>query len=474
MNRKQFLGVAAGAAAAGHLPHNASQPREAGAKGAGRNAGAGFALRGIYFHDGFTAEPKSQAPLYWDFDVWRRQLDWLHVCGINAVEFATMLEFNRLPSTTLERRKIADRLRILRYAHSLGLKFGYLLTNTVMSTVPAGEEPGHQEQNRATTLCPRIPGNFEKSIAIPKFYMETYRDSDFFEEFAADWGGCDCGQCDVSDYLGYVRALAEHLTTVQPNARLYADTWCISFWRKDPLAHGWKGMFDQEIAGTRSVIEALPKLPANVDLALPCHHLYRPLAFEAYGGKAKTPIFPTADDVRQVRAAGRDVLAWPHFVMDDDAYRAKSWGIVHSEVRYIRALLQSLRTAGIERVIGNLYLPHLQLSNTYAYGKLLNEPDRDPHAILEDFARLAARREDVAKLTDVLTWIENNSFWQQQMPPDGRLPDLSCRLTRAEAVRLAEEIRPNAGRHGLPIPAEEWLQDLRRSIGRMDWTEGGR
>ena len=425
MNRKEFLGIAAGAAA--QLPVAAGAQAEAAPNRSVRPGGSPFALRGVYFHDGFTAEPKSQAPLYWDFDAWRRQLAWLHDCGINAVEFATMLEFNRLPSTALERRKIADRLRILRYAHSLGMKFGYLLTNTVLSTVPDGEEPGHQEQNRATTLCPRIPGNFEKTIAIPKFYMETYRDSDFFEEFAADWGGCNCGQCDVSDYLRYVRTLAEHLTTVQPKARIYADTWCISFWRKDPLAQGWKEMFDREIAGSRAVIEALPKLPANVHLALPCHHLYRPLTFESYGNKAQTPVFPTVEDVRKVRAAGRDVLAWPHFVMDDDAYRAKSWGIVHSEVRYIQALLQSLLAAGIERVIGNLYLPLLQLSNTYAYGKLLNEPDSDPRAILRDFSRLAARREDVAKLTDVLTWMENNSFWQHQMPPDGRLPALPCR-----------------------------------------------
>jgi len=429
-----------------------------------------FTLRGVYFHDGFTAEPKAQAPLYWDFETWRRQLDWLHACGINTVEFATMLEFNRIPSTELERRKIADRLRILHYAHSLGMKFGYLLTNTVLSTVPPGEEPGHQEQNRATTVCPRIAGNFEKTIAVPRFYMETYRDADFFEEFAADWGGCTCGQCGVPEYLRYVRALADHLAEVQPKARLYADTWCISFWAKEPMAHGWRGMFDQEIAGSRQVIEALPALPANVHLALPCHHLYRPLAFESYGGKASTPVFPTDADVKRARAAGRDVLAWPHFVMDDDVYRAKSWGIVHSEARYIQALLRSLRATGIDRVIGNLYLPHLQLSNTWVYGALLKDPDADVGKLLHAFARLVARREDADKLADVLVWLENHSFWQQQMPPDGRLPDLLCRIDRAAAARLAEDIRPRASRGPLPVPHADWLQDLRRSIARMDWA----
>jgi hypothetical protein len=467
MNRKQFLGMAAGAAvAAGPV----AEPSVAEASAGGAAGVSPFSLRGVYFHDGFTAEPKAQAPLYWDFPTWRRQMDWLRACGINAVEFATMLEFNRLPSTELERRKISDRLRILHYAHSIGLKFGYLLTNTVLSTVPAGEEPGHQELNRAVTLCPRIPGNFEKTIAIPEFYMDTYRDADFFEEFAADWGGCTCGECGVPEYLRYVRALAERLKARRSRAAIYADTWCISFWRKDPMAQGWKGMFDQEIAGSRAVIEALPNLPSNVNLALPCHHLYRPLAYEAYGGKAKTPLFPTERDIRQVRAAGRDVLAWPHFVMDDDAYRKKSWGLVHSEVRYIRALLQSLRHTGIERVIGNLYLPHLQLSNTYAYGRLLHDPGLDPRGLLDDFARMAARREDAAKLADVLTWLENNSYWQEQMPTDGRIANLPCGLTRDDAARLAGEVRPNPRPSPLPVPAADWLQDLRRSIARMDWA----
>ena len=32
-----------------------------------------FKTRGIYFHDGFDAEPKRHAPLYWNEDQWRRE-----------------------------------------------------------------------------------------------------------------------------------------------------------------------------------------------------------------------------------------------------------------------------------------------------------------------------------------------------------------------------------------------------------------
>ena len=435
-----------------------------------------FVTRGVYFHDGFTVEPRSHAPLYWDRETWQREIRWLDACGINAIEFATMLEFSRLPSTELERRKISDRLHLRDYAHSLGIQFAYQLSNTAVSTVPAGDEPGHQLQDRAVMLCPRQPGNFEKTLGIQKFFLDTYRGADFFEVMAADWGGCTCGQCGVPEYLRYISALAERLAEVHPGARLHANTWSISLWGKptwgsNPDNGGWQDMFEKEITGSRAVIAALPSLPANVHLALPCHHLYRALTFKVYGGKTNTPSFPTPEDVQRVHRAGREILTWPHFVMDDDAYRARSWGIVHSEARYIQALLRELRRIGIDRVMGNLYLPLLQLPNTFVYGRFLQDPERDPASILQDFARLLAHRDDVRKLTDVLLWVENNSYWQQQMPPDGRLPNLPCKLTQKTALELASEVKANPNPEmSVPMPAGAWLRDLHRSIDRMSWA----
>jgi hypothetical protein len=458
MTRRELLGMAMAAAAASGAGDTAVRPP--------------FRTRGVYFHDGFTCEPRAQAPLYWDLQTWDRELRWLHACGVNAVEFATMLEFNRLPSTELERRKIADRLKLMDRAHAAGMQFGYLLSNTVVSKVPAGEEPGHQLLDRAENLCPRVPGNFEKSMAVQSFYLDTYREADFFEEFAADWGACMCGQCGVPEYLRYVRALAEELAQKNPRATLYADTWCISYWGKDLMPQGWRAVFDREIAGTREVIAALPGLPANVGLAMPCHHLYRQLAFDSYGGKRHTPVFPTAADLDQVRKARRPLLAWPHFVMDDDPARAPAWGIVHSEARYVQALLRALRAAGIDSVMGNLYLPILQLPNAFAFGRLTEDPDREADAVLAEFARLVARHEDADALAEVMAWVENNSHWHRQMPADGRLPSLPCSLDAARAATLAAQVRPHPSPAlPLPISAADWLAELRRSIGRMqEWA----
>jgi hypothetical protein len=430
-----------------------------------------FSMRGVYFHDGFSAEPKSYAPLYWDFEAWKRQIDWLKACGINTIEFATMLEFNRLPKTERERKKIADKLRLLDYAHKRGMQFGYLLTNTVLSTVPDNEEPGDQLGNRAKNYCPQEPGNFEKTLTNPKFYMETFKEADFFEEFAADWGGCDCGRCGVPQFMQYVQVLAERLKEINSKASLYADTWCISYWRKDPMKDGWRGVFDNEISGSREVIQSLARMPQNVGVALPCHHLYRPLAFQQYGGKAKTPQFPIAADVQGVRASNRPLLAWTHFVMDDDAFRPAAWGIVHSEVRYLQELIRKLSHAGIDRVIGNLYLPLLQISNTFAFGRLLENPNTPPERILHDFAKLVAQKEDVARLTEVLVWLENSSYWQEQMPEDGRLPKLHSTLTKTQALEEARRVRPRErSTMPLPLPPSAWCNDLVRSIERMTWV----
>ena len=298
--------------------------------------------------------------------------------------------------------------------------------------------------------------------------MKTYREADFFEEFAADWGGCRCGKCGVADYMRYVYTIADELITINRDANLYADTWSISYWGDDPLVSGWNALYEKEISASREVIDLLEAMPQNTHIALPCHHLYRALTYSSYGSKAKTPEFPAASDVAQVHAMGRTVLAWPHFVMDDDVYRPASWGIIHSEIRYIKHLLQSLRVRGIDGVMGNLYLPYLQISNTYAFGRLAANPDEDIVDIIEGFAALIAYKEDAHALAEVMMWVENNSYWEKQLPEDAKLTHLPAQLTGEKALDLLRSISANPSpEYPLPLPADSWLEDLRRSIAKM-------
>jgi len=121
--------------------------------------------------------------------------------------------------------------------------------------------------------------------------------------------------------------------------------------------------------------------------------------------------------------------------------------------------------------MGNLYLPLLQISNTYAFGRLSQNPNEKPETILADFAGHIAHKADKAKLADILIWLENHSYWQEQMPADGKLPNLPNTLTHAQAVEIARTIRPNPKpKLPFPIAPEMWLTDLRRSLDKMDWA----
>lgn len=429
-----------------------------------------FKTKGIFFHDGFDADPPSISPANWTLDQWCKQIDWLNSCHINTVEFGTMPDFSRIPSTAAEERRIADRLELLKYARSQGMRTAYRLSNTTVSTVPDGVEI--TANNRGSKdLCPQVLDNLLKTVAIQKWYMNTFKDVDFFDEFAGDWGGCRCGQCGVADYIRYVKVLADELARVNPKTRLYANTWSISSWGPDITSRGWRAFFDQEVVGSRQVIASLWRLPVNTHIGIPCHNFYRPLAISVYGGREHAPAFPTDGEIQNIRRDGRDPIAWANFILDDDVTRPMAWGLVHSEVRHIRDFIQRLRELGINEVMCNLYLPTLQLSNTYAYGRLLGNPDDDPAAILRGFAELIADPDDVGKLTEVMTWLELNSSWRGQLPSSVYLPTLSCSLDRAQALALASRIRPNpAPTRPLPIPPEEWLSHLARSIERMTWA----
>ncbi|MCX7018316.1 MAG: hypothetical protein WCK47_11925 [bacterium] len=428
-------------------------------------------IRGVYLHDGFTANPPTLAPFYWDFGEWERLLRWLKACGINTVEFATMLEFTRIPSTELERRKTADRQRLIASAHNCGMCFSHILTTTAVSTVPAGENPSHQLNDRARVLCPREPGNFERTMEIQSYFMEAMREADFFEVFAADWGGCGCGRCGTEDYLRYVIELARRAAALNPRAVVFANTWAIAQWGSAIPAGDWRLFWDRETAQSREVIGALPSLPPNVHPALPCHHLYRPLVFESYGGKTATPPFPSAADMGGARAASRDVLAWPHFLMDDDVYRPEAWGIAHCEARYLALLAGDLRALGIRNVMGNLYLPSLQIVNTWVFGRLLADASRDPMDLLHEFSAHIACPGDIDALADVLAWMDNNSWWNSQTPQNSRPAALPTRATRAMARRQADAVRPRRELSiPLPIDPAQWLDHLRHSIARMNWA----
>ena len=85
-----------------------------------------------------------------------------------------------------------------------------------------------------------------------------------------------------------------------------------------------------------------------------------------------------------------------------------------------------------------------------------------------NFAKLVVVRDDVDKLVEVMIWVENNSYWEEQMPEDSRLPKLPVTVSTQRARKLAGEVRPNAKpAMPLPVSSQQWLEDLQISIEKM-------
>jgi len=67
--------------------------------------------------------------------------------------------------------------------------------------------------------------------------------------------------------------------------------------------------------------------------------------------------------------------------------------------------------------------------------------------------------------------VENHSYWEEQMPEDGRLPELPCTLDKAGALNALAAVRPNASPDmPVPYPPADLLKDLARSIEKMTWV----
>jgi hypothetical protein len=120
-----------------------------------------------------------------------------------------------------------------------------------------------------------------------------------------------------------------------------------------------------------------------------------------------------------------------------------TWRKVHFEVRYLKELAEKSRALGMDGVFVNAYNPPYQMGNIFAYGRLNRNPDNPVRTILEEFAALIARPGSVAQMTEVLTFLENHSWWGSQMPAQDRLKPLPCKIgTYVEARATLSKVVP--------------------------------
>lgn len=398
---------------------------------------------GVYMHDGFVFEPHEKCPFYWDIENWKDYIDHLCACKIDMMEFCTQASFIRIPSTDFEYNRIKIMKEVIRYAHSKGVKVWLILSANVLSSVPDGQLPVDQRKSKSfSEPCPQEPENLEKLYKVTTYFIEQYDEVDGYEIFAGDWGGCGCGKCDYKTYLWLAGEYYKIIRKYNKDALVCLNMWSVSSWSDyDRSNFIWQDIFDLETKVTSNILESIDMLPNDVGITIPFHHLYRPLAVgrRTYD---ECPAWPDEKRISSLRKSGREVFAWPHFIMENDPYHIGRWGYFNCRVRYLREIVNKLVKRNVSGIVGNLYNPYLQPLSAYAFGRLCADSTLDEQQILLDFAALISYKDDIQDMYLVLAFMENNDPWESDLPHAMRLEKLPSSIDLNQALELLTTIQP--------------------------------
>lgn len=365
----------------------------------------------------------------------------LKFCGYNTIEFADWsFEY---PRDKTGGYFAASAARVTK-ARRAGLKV-YVLLLTNMSRGRAILNHIEPDPSKKGSLL------FDP-LGEPQEYAQRMRDveeavgsafaaADGFEVFAGDWGGCLGEGCGHEQYLRFARDYAQVIRKSNARAEIVLNTWAIANWGSTFDVTGVK-FWDEEIRLSQNIMRG--DIVFADAVTLPGHHWYRFLVRQIYHAAGRAvPDWPDAAAVGAAKKFGKKVYLWPHFVVDDDRGRKMTSRKVHFEVRYIKDLAARARAAGIDGAFANAYAPALQMGNVFAFGRLLRRPNLDVQAVLKEFSALLVAPESVGDMEEILAFLENRSWWANQMPKPYRLAELPCRIrTYDEALAALARVKP--------------------------------
>jgi len=410
---------------------------------------------GVYIHDGFTFEPQAECPYYWGTDEYERFLDWLRYVGVEIVEYCQQMGWYRYPVLPQELDRLRVRQGLVAAAHRRGLEFWLILPTNVYSRLPIDQVPPGQLDLREAgfTQCPQEGDGFARTAEIGRYFARCFQGADAFEVFAGDWGGCRCGRCTIDQYVRYVNFHTGQLAGEQPQARVWANLWSISSWQglEHALPRGlddvtWRQFWDDEITLSQHFLRQLHQIPARVGIVFPLHHWYRGFCQRWYG-EHELPVWPDANLLHDLHCGGRPLVAWTHFIVENDPYHGQLWGTLNVRLRYLRQLCGLIAHTPIETIMGNVYSGR-QALNLYAFTRFAHQPDLAIETVIANFVSEVARPGATSLLEDLLIYLENHDPWESDLPPYRRLPPLHENGIRREVLAralpgLPDHLRPD-------------------------------
>jgi hypothetical protein len=427
---------------------------------------------GVYIHDGFSFKPERECPYHWGIAHYRRYLDWLKAAGVEIVEACQQMGWYRYPTLPEEMERLHTRQQLIQEAHRRGMEYYQILGTNLYSKVPWDHvPPGQLDLTESDcVICPSEDDGFTRTAELSRYFTRVFRGADGFEVFAGDWGGCECGRCSLAQYIQYVQYHAHTLAVEQPAALIWANLWSISSWqqRQGGTPHSltdprWRHFWDDEISMSRQFLAALDHIPEGVGFAFPLHHWYRGFCQQWYA-KEDLPVFPDASLLRELENQKRPLLAWTHFIVENDPYHGRLWGTLSVRLRYIRQLCGQLAQAPFYAVMGNVYSARQSL-NLYAFNRFCRQPDVSVETVLGEFVQQVCLPEGQQMLYDLLVYLENRDPWEEDLPPYRRLPWLvEAHPLSEREIKSALADLPRQISHQTPLLLNGAV-DFTRSVG---------
>lgn len=345
------------------------------------------AWKGAYIFYTDTLYP--YGPRVWGLSEWQTLLDAMQSMGLNYIQLEKAPWSGRPAVTPAETANETLWKGIFQEAKNRSMKTSVVYGSTI-----------HGNGTIAWwILCPNNPAtaNWSTLVSNYTYFAGATGYGALIDEWHTgvdDPGGCPVcsgiswpyytptAQCDpanpvctVADYVDLCQDNRTPIVANNPAGKLVADTWGLAHFGKDPA---YATHLDEFLAN-------LPSLATDAALST---HGYDDALTDA------------------LQATGRDVRAWPFYLMDHEF----TYGLTKIHFDWMKAYLQKIKNQGFATVVTGLDHPVEMLPAYYIFASLLEDIDRPQMAILTDFAdNIVEGSTNEASLA--LAMLNLGSFW---------------------------------------------------------------
>jgi hypothetical protein len=402
----------------------------------------------------------------------RQSYDFFKACGYNYLEFVEG-GFGRRPDALSA--YYAEMSRAIDAAHKKGFRVSILLLAGMV------QWKGPAESGSAGTFSALDRTKLQERLDYLQRAVTGLSSADGFAFFAGDPGGDPEGRSTVEDCIAFSRQVHRIVREHAPKAGFSVNLWAIAEWAGFPSPFSLT-FWQQQVKLSRAVAESPSLLGPDCGIVFSLDNYYRSLTLTCYADAGITPeLYPAAQDIRKLRDRGvKPILGWPYFLVDevDDGFitpnNVASGGQSQAETRYIRAIATRGRTLGLDGLVANASFVRAEPLNIWAFAQMCRSPELTPGRALDRYAGFLADAKTKGELSKVLRFIENNSNWQNSLPPASRLPDFDCGGVTSATIALERlaKVRPCA-RPAIPLPEPPALY-LARLRKRLEAIAAGR